>query len=95
MRRWDVITYNHGLWDTNRKNPPPAGLIESERNGENLERYIDGLKRETDVLIQTRAARAGRLAFILTTPVANIPECCPLNGTSFDNGPSRRLLTLR
>jgi len=93
MDRWDIITYNHGLWDTGRSSAPTPSLVEADRSGENVAKYVDALKAETDILMKTRAAREGRLAFILTTPVANIPVCCPMNVT-LPSGSRRSLLTL-
>lgn len=76
---WDAISFNHGLWDTNRFLPKAA----RERGqslkpeAEQLAIYERALGHIADALHATRAGREGTLIFVLTTPTPEIPECCP------------------
>lgn len=60
--RWDVISFNFGINDI-----PNNDILSYEVN----------LKNMTDILIKTKAAKAGKLIFVLTTPVSNSTSCCP------------------
>ena len=75
--RWDVISYNFGAWDIdssdcNLTKNASSGLYLDAR----LAQYIERLTNITKQLQATKAAKNGKLVFVLTTPSPQTPECC-------------------
>ncbi len=74
--RWDVITYNFGMWNIG---PDDCNLTQSNYGryvDTALETYIGGLANITATLIQTRAGKTGKVFFVNTNPTADVKECC-------------------
>lgn len=67
--RWDVISFNFGANDTQTAHT-------SDFDGA-LVTYEINLKNLTKSLVSTKAAKKGKLIFVLTTPTANSSDCCP------------------
>jgi hypothetical protein len=76
LGRWDAITYNFGLWNIG---PADCNLTQTKYGryvDQALETYIGGLANITATLLQTRAAKSGKLFFVNTNPTADVKECC-------------------
>lgn len=66
LKRWDVISYNFGCWDT-------AWNKGQKQTGVPLDQYRWNLGNITEVLKLTGA----KLIYASTTPAPSIPDCCP------------------
>ena len=77
LERWDVVSFNFGAWDIgstdcNATKDPTTGQYKDEA----LRGYVSRLTNITAQLNRTRAARSGKLVYVLTTPAPQVPECC-------------------
>lgn len=76
LSRWDVITYNFGMWNIG---PDDCSLAQTKYGryiDSALETYIWGLANITATLTNTRAGKEGHVFFVNTNPTADVKECC-------------------
>lgn len=74
--RWDVITYNFGMWNVGPSDCNLSKRADGHYVDSGLDKYIAQLTNLTAVLQSTKAGRAGRVLFVNTSPTALVPECC-------------------
>ena len=74
--RWDVVSYNFGAWDVGSSDCNLTRNATGQYLDPKLQLYVDRLTNITAQLNRTRAARTGRLVYVLTTPSPQVPECC-------------------
>jgi hypothetical protein len=74
--RWDAISYNFGMWN---EGPTDCNLTKDASGhylDQSLDQYITQLTNITNVLMQTRAGKAGHVIWVNTNPTSLVPECC-------------------
>ena len=74
--RWDVVSYNFGAWDIDSSDCNLTKNASGIYMDEGLEIYVERLANITSQLQKTKAAKNGKLIFVLTTPSPQVPECC-------------------
>ena len=74
--RWDAITYNFGMWNIGPDDCNLTKTATGRYRDTALETYIGGLANITATLMQTRAAKSGKVFFVNTNPTADVRECC-------------------
>ena len=74
--RWDIITYNFGMWNIGPQDVDPKVYANGTFKDSALERYVTQLRNITVELMKTKAGKEKQVFFVTTNPTALVPECC-------------------